>query len=163
MAHLIERLTATVPPECPRSSILHNDPKPDNCQFDPSDPDRVTSMFDWDMATLGDPLIDLGTMLTYWPDPGDSELDRARLPAGLAEMGLPARAEVIEQYIARTGFDVTNIAWYEAFASWKLIVVLEQLHHRHANGGSTDPRLGELGHRGPEIAVRLDRMLDRGA
>jgi aminoglycoside phosphotransferase (APT) family kinase protein len=162
MARLIERLTAAVPAESPQSSVLHNDAKPDNCQFDPSNPDRVKSMFDWDMATLGDPLVDLGTLLTYWPDTSDTELDVARLPAGLADMGLPARAEVVDRYVAQTGFDVTNIAWYEAFATWKLIVVLEQLYHRHASGGNTDTRLGELGRRGPDLAVRLDRMLARG-
>jgi aminoglycoside phosphotransferase (APT) family kinase protein len=64
----------------------------DNCQFDPADPDRVASIFDWDMATLGDPLIDLGTLLNYWPDPADPEdAQRASYP-GLAHMGLPTRA-----------------------------------------------------------------------
>ena len=59
-------------PNSPRPSILHNDYKLDNCQFDPSAPDRVKSIFDWDMATLGDPLVDLGTLLNYWPDPSDT-------------------------------------------------------------------------------------------
>ena len=56
-----------------RASIVHNDLKLDNCQFAPENPDHVTSIFDWDMTTLGDPLVDLGTLLNYWPDPMDTE------------------------------------------------------------------------------------------
>ena len=64
------RLAASMPAPT-RVSFVHNDLKLDNCQFDPQDPDRVTSIFDWDMTTLGEPMIDLGTLLNYWPDPTD--------------------------------------------------------------------------------------------
>jgi aminoglycoside phosphotransferase (APT) family kinase protein len=63
-----DRLRAAVP-EPQRVSVVHNDLEFDNCQFDPNDPDHVKSIFDWDMATLGDPLIDLGTLRGYWTDP----------------------------------------------------------------------------------------------
>ena len=69
-------------------SIVHNDLKLDNCQFDPADPDRVLSIFDWDMTTLGDPLIDVGTLLNYWPDPGDSDGAQRASNPGLTHMGL---------------------------------------------------------------------------
>ena len=89
MAELHNRLEATLP-EPQRVSLVHNDLKLDNCMFDPADPDRVTSFFDWDMTTLGDPLIDLGTLLNYWPDPSDS-LDAKRFShSGMDRMGLPA-------------------------------------------------------------------------
>ena len=91
------------------SSILHNDFKIDNCQFDPADPDRVHSIFDWDMATLGDPLVDLGTLLNYWPDPADPDDDRPLHVPGLEHMGLPSRAEVVARYAERTGFDVASV------------------------------------------------------
>ena len=69
---LFERVPASPPP-----TVLHNDFKLDNCQFSPTDPDRVVSVFDWDMATVGDPLVDLGTLLNYLPDPaGDSLSER---------------------------------------------------------------------------------------
>ena len=77
---------------CPpptRASIVHNDLKLDNCQFDPADPDRVQSIFDWDMATLGEPLVDLGTLLNYWPDPSDPPGARRVSHEGLLEMDLP--------------------------------------------------------------------------
>lgn len=159
MAGVTSRLAAATPVESSHVSVLHNDVKLDNCQFDPADPDRVTSMFDWDMTTLGDPLVDLGTLLNYWPDPGDTEDDRARTPDGLDEMGLPTRAEVVEHYAQRTGFDVSTVGWYEAFATWKTIVVIEQLHQRYLRGESTDPRMADLGVPGPSMTARVARML----
>ena len=79
MLEVADMLELTLPrPQ--RTAILHNDLKLDNCQFDPADPDRVHSVFDWDMATLGDPLVDVGTLLNYWPDPADARR-RGVLPA----------------------------------------------------------------------------------
>ena len=147
------RLAATVP----RSryvSILHNDFKLDNCQFDPADPDRVTSVFDWDQATLGDPLVDVGITLNYWPDPADVPGLEPILNPGTESLGLPSRAEVIDQYASRTGYDVDDVRWYEAFAAWKTAVVLQQLYARWVRGESTDPRMAE---RGPKVEGQLRR------
>jgi len=135
-------------------SILHNDYKLDNCQFDPHDPDRVKSVFDWDMATLGDPFIDLGITLNYWPDPADVDGLRPIVNPGMDDLGMPARAEVIERYASRTGFDVVDVRWYEAFAAWKTAVVLQQLYARWVRGESTDPRMAE---RGPMVADQARR------
>ncbi len=101
---------AAARPEPARAAVLHNDFKIDNCQFDPADPDRVHSVFDWDMATLGDPLVDLGTLLNYWPDPSDDPDDRPSHPAGQETMGLPDRSEVVRRYAAVTGADVSSIS-----------------------------------------------------
>ena len=159
MADVTRRLAEAMPAESTEVSVLHNDVKLDNCQFDPLNPDRVKSMFDWDMTTLGDPLVDLGTLLNYWPDPADTAEDRARTPEGLDEMGLPTRAEVVARYAERTGFDVAATPWFEAFATWKTIVVLEQLYQRYLRGESTDPRMVELGVPGPPMAGRVARLL----
>src|SRR5262249_21052805 len=105
-------------PRMSRVSIVHNDLKLDNCQFDPAGPHRVTSIFDWDMTTLGDPLIDLGTLLNYWPDPRDPDNAQRGTRPGLAQMGLPSRAEIVERYAARSGAAVADVAWWEAFALW---------------------------------------------
>ena len=95
MAVVGARLAATMPAGATQASILHNDYKIDNCQFDPIDPDRVTSIFDWDMATLGEPLVDLGVLLNYWPDPTDVDGARPLHVPGLEHMGLPSRREVV--------------------------------------------------------------------
>lgn len=158
---LDERLAAAIPASG-RVAILHNDFKIDNCQFDPADPDRVVSVFDWDMATLGDPLVDLGTLLNYWPDPLDAELPgELVMPPGLAAMGLPGRAEVVARYTARTGDDTSRIAWYEAYGCWKTAVILQQLYARYVRGETGDERMGTRGRAVGALARRGHAVLDR--
>ena len=147
-------------PRSPAPVVLHNDFKMDNCQFAPGEPDRVVSVFDWDMATLGDPLADVGMLLHYWPDPSDVEGDRPLHVPGMERMGLPTRAEVAGHYAARTGADLSGIAWYEAFASWKIAVVCQQLSIRYLRGESTDERMAEQAGFPPRLARRATRILE---
>jgi aminoglycoside phosphotransferase (APT) family kinase protein len=156
-----DRLARSIP-RSPHAAILHNDYKLDNCQFDPADPDRVRSVFDWDMATLGDPLVDLGTTLNYWPDPSDGDDGSGALVVpGVESLKLPTRAEVVERYAAVTGFDLDAIAWYEAFACWKTAVVLQQLYVRYLRGESTDERMAARGGLVEPQARRAATLLDR--
>jgi aminoglycoside phosphotransferase (APT) family kinase protein len=150
---------AATKPATRRASVLHNDFKIDNCQFDPANPDRVHSVFDWDMATLGDPLIDLGTLLNYWPDPADDPDNRPSHPVGQEAMGLPTRAEVVERYAAATGADLAAVSWYEAFGCWKTAIVIAQLHHRYLAGNSHDQRQGLKGDRIIPLARRAHAIL----
>jgi aminoglycoside phosphotransferase (APT) family kinase protein len=143
-----------------RVSIVHNDLKLDNCQFAPEDPDRVTSIFDWDMTTLGDPLVDLGTLLNYWPDPSDTEATQRGTRPELARIGLPTRAEITDRYAARTGADPTAVRWWEAFALWKTVVVVVQLHRRWVRGESTDPRMAHIADRAPSLVAAARVVLD---
>ena len=139
-----------------RVSLVHNDFKFDNCMFAEGDPDRVTSIFDWDMATLGDPLVDVGTLLSYWKDPADS-IDRSPT-IGLDMTNFISRTEVVDRYAA-AGHDVDNIDWYEAFATWKLAIVLQQLFNRFARGDTDDDRLAELGQHVQPLAEHANAML----
>jgi aminoglycoside phosphotransferase (APT) family kinase protein len=151
------RLSARVP-RSGRSGIVHNDYKVDNCQFLPGDPDRVTSVFDWDMATLGDTLVDLGTLLNYWPDTTvEPSSDAAFIVVpGMHALGLPDRNEVIERYAASSSHDLSNIAWYEAFGCWKTVVILQQLYARYVRGETTDQRMRD---RGDDVAPLARRAL----
>jgi aminoglycoside phosphotransferase (APT) family kinase protein len=150
------RLEASVPaPQ--RVSVLHNDLKFDNCQFQPENPDRVTSIFDWDMATLGDPLIDLGTLRGYWSESTDPA------PRGTRPMGandeFPTRAAITRRYAEVTGLDMSHINWYEAFAMWKTAVVVQQIYIRYARGQTKDERFARIAERAPlllEAAARLE-------
>jgi aminoglycoside phosphotransferase (APT) family kinase protein len=153
MEEIHRRLAAAVP-EPQRVSLLHNDLKLDNCQFDPADPDRVKSIFDWDMATLGDPLVDLGTLLGYWPEPGDPA-PRAVRPTG-ADDAFPSRAAVVERYAAATGLDMERVAWYEAFALWKTAVVVQQIYIRYKRGQTRDERFASYPDR---IPILVDQAL----
>jgi aminoglycoside phosphotransferase (APT) family kinase protein len=158
VAEVGQELIATRPATV-RTSVLHNDFKLDNCQFDPADPDRVHSVFDWDMATLGDPLVDLGILLNYWPDPADDPDNRPSHPVGQESLGLPTRTEVIARYAATTGADVASVSWYEAFGSWKTAIVIAQLYHRYLQGDSHDLRQGLKGDRIVPLARRAATIL----
>jgi len=147
-------------PRPSRVSIVHNDLKLDNCQFDPADPDRVVSIFDWDMTTLGDPLVDLGTLLNYLPDPGDPEGAERTSHPGLAGMGLPERAEIVAHYARRAGAEVAAVWWWEAFALWKTVVVVQQLHRRWVRGESQDPRMAHIADRMPALIAAAQIVLD---
>jgi aminoglycoside phosphotransferase (APT) family kinase protein len=142
-----------------RAAILHNDLKVDNCQFDPANPDQVHSVFDWDMATLGDPLVDVGTLLNYWPDPSDKPGDRGRYPDGQEALGLPSRAEILAVYADVTGLDLSGIGWYQAFGAWKTAVVMQQLYDRYLRGETSDERMASRRDQVPELAARARRVL----
>jgi aminoglycoside phosphotransferase (APT) family kinase protein len=148
-------------PASGRVAILHNDLKVDNCQFDPADPDRVKSVFDWDMATLGDPLIDLGILINYWPDPSDDGDDRGLYIDGMERMGLPTHAEVLDRYARQSGIDLSDVWWYVAFAAWKTAVVRQQLYDRYVRGETTDPRMAFQGERVLELGQRAERLLQK--
>jgi aminoglycoside phosphotransferase (APT) family kinase protein len=145
------QLAATVP-AAQRIAFVHNDLKPDNVQFDPADPDRAKSIFDWDMTTIGDPLIDLGTLIQYWPDASDSDFATLTSQPGMLAMGLPSRAEVAARYSDRTGARLDALAWWTAFAYWKTAVVVMQLYTRYLRGESRDARMVAIGERAPRLA-----------
>ncbi|WGX96091.1 phosphotransferase family protein [Nocardioides sp. L-11A] len=152
-AALVTALPATA-----RDAIVHNDFKTDNCQFAPGDPDVVVSVFDWDMATLGDPLVDLGTLLNYWP--GDDGSPALAIP-GLENLGLPTKGEVVARYAERSGLDVdrATVDWYEAFGCWKTAVIMQQLYDRHLRGETSDPRMAERGAQVQSLGERALALL----
>ena len=137
------------------AALVHNDFKVDNCQFAAGDPDVVTSVFDWDMATLGDPLTDLGTLLNYWPDgttPADGVPGRGARRAARPRRG---RRSAMPR---GPGQDLTrgDVAWYEAFGCWKTAVIMQQLYVRHLRGESADDRMTA---RGEQVGRIADRAL----
>lgn len=152
-----ELLAAGIPASAP-ATIVHNDFKIDNCQFATGDPDTVTSVFDWDMATLGDPLTDLGTLLNYWPD---SDGVGAMAVPGLEKLGLPSREQVVERYAERVSVSLTlqDLAWYEAFGCWKTAIILQQLYVRYLRGETTDERMSERGEQVQALAARALKLL----
>lgn len=143
-------------PRTRSTAIVHNDFKIDNCQFDPSEPDVVKSVFDWDMATIGDPLTDLGTLLFYWPD-ADSSVPNV-LP-GIHELGLQSKTQVVTRYaeITNQPLEPSDLSWYEAFGAWKTAVIMQQLYARYLRGETKDPRMAG---RGAQVADLSERACD---
>ena len=146
MDRLVEWLSARMPSPV-EATLLHNDYKLDNVMLDPADPARIVAVLDWEMAALGDPLIDLGILLCYWPQPGDPAERRDSISAVTAAPGWPSRAELVDRYAAATGRDVSRIDYYEVFAIFKLAVVLQQIYRRYHIGQTSDGRFAVLDQR----------------
>jgi aminoglycoside phosphotransferase (APT) family kinase protein len=142
-------LAASVPvPQA--TTILHNDYKLDNTMVDGSG--RIVAVFDWDMATQGDPLVDVGTVLAYWADPRDPTypIFGARAVTLTPYM---AKAEVIERYSAATGFDLSAIRYFEGLALYRIAVIIEQIYARYAAGQTSDDRFAAFEPLAPILAA----------
>jgi aminoglycoside phosphotransferase (APT) family kinase protein len=141
-AWLIERL----PTEPERSALVHGDFKLDNVMLYAGDVGRLVGVFDWEMAAVGDPLIDLGILLAYWVHVSTAEA-RDAVSTVTQREGWFTRAEILERYTERTGLNLSNITFYEVFAVFKLAVVLQQIFYRYHRGQTDDPRFATLDER----------------
>jgi aminoglycoside phosphotransferase (APT) family kinase protein len=132
---LRDELVRTLPHQR-AEAIVHGDYRLDNTVLHPTAPGRIVAVLDWEMSTLGDPFTDLGALLVFWSEEADDAvLAAARIVAPVtAAEGFPTRSEVIERYAARTGFDVTDADWYQAFAFFKLAVICQGIAARAAGG-----------------------------
>jgi len=140
MAWLEENRSPDSGPGC----IVHNDFRLDNLVLDPVDPMRIVGVLDWEMATLGDPLMDLGASLAYWVEQSD--------PAGLQAMrmmptnadGAPTRAEVVARYAAKSGLEVGDFSFYYCYGLFRLAVIVQQIYYRSYHGQTEDPRFRNM-------------------
>ncbi len=138
--------------------IVHNDYKLDNLMLDAADCGRVAAVLDWEMATVGDPLVDLGMALCYWAPPADTGAVRC-LSRG---PGWFTAQEVIERYAAGTGFDVSNAGYYHVFGVFKLAVIIQQIYYRYHVGQTRDERFRGFGERARALAEAGREMAERG-
>jgi aminoglycoside phosphotransferase (APT) family kinase protein len=114
----------------------------------------VVGVFDWEMSTIGDPLVDFGIALGYWrelDDPPDL-LATSEGAAHTTAPGFMSREELIHRYATRTGRDVSNMPFYWAWAHWKTATVVEQIYVRYVHGQTTDPRFKGMGTQAPALA-----------
>jgi aminoglycoside phosphotransferase (APT) family kinase protein len=101
------------------------------------------AVYDWDMATRGDPLADLGTLMASWYEEGEERSTLAPMPT--TAPGWMSRAEALGRYAEKSGRDLANIDWFVVFGTWKLAVVLQQIYIRWLRGQTEDPRFEPLG------------------
>jgi aminoglycoside phosphotransferase (APT) family kinase protein len=158
---VIKWLTDRIPPDpvpgTNPATLVHNDFKLDNVMLDKDDPTRVVAVLDWEMCSVGDPLIDLGLLLSYWGQEGDPKVRYELLGAVTVQPGWMTRQELVDRYAEKTGRDLSGIAFYETFAIFKVAVVLQQIYYRYVNGQTHDERFKDFGHCVVELGkVALD-------
>ncbi|MCB2145302.1 MAG: phosphotransferase family protein [Deltaproteobacteria bacterium] len=138
-------LSAGMPPDHPKPALIHNDYKFDNVILDPADLTRIIGVLDWEMATIGDPLMDLGASLGYWVQPDDSEELKLIRTLPTHARGMMTRRQIVELYEKKTGTAINNFAWYYCFGLFRLAVIAQQIYYRFFHGQTTDKRFSMLG------------------
>jgi aminoglycoside phosphotransferase (APT) family kinase protein len=124
-------------------TLLHNDWRLDNMAVSPDDPGLCVAVYDWDMATRGDPLADVGTLMASWYEEGEERSTLAPMPT--TAPGWMGRRETLQRYGEISGRDLSRIDWYVVFGTWKLGVVLQQIYIRWLRGQTEDARFEPLG------------------
>ncbi len=125
-------------------SLIHNDYKYDNVVFEDNSWQAVTAVLDWEMATLGDPLMDLGTSLGYWTMQGDHEFVKQGIPSPTIFKGNPSRSDIVEQYAKKSGQQVDHLVFYYVYGLFKIAVIAQQIYYRYKMGYTADKRFANL-------------------
>jgi aminoglycoside phosphotransferase (APT) family kinase protein len=159
MLETAEWLRANMPrPQAP--AFLHNDYKYDNVLLNPADLTEILGVLDWEMSTVGDPLMDLGASLAYWCESDDGDFLKSFNITWLS--GNLTRNEVIEKYAKKTGRDVSDILFYYVFGLYKNVVIMQQIYARWKAGLTKDPRFGALIYGIHELSKMGVRAIRRG-
>jgi aminoglycoside phosphotransferase (APT) family kinase protein len=144
-------------------SLIHWDYRLDNVMFHAELPVRVRSVLDWEVATIGDPLIDLGWLLSMWKEPNDTLVTwPGNLPLHMTRGAddIPTRKELADRYGAKTGRDLTHLAFYTVLGLFKLAALMEAAYARHVAGKGDDPLMASMEQRVPDLARQALRFAD---
>jgi aminoglycoside phosphotransferase (APT) family kinase protein len=144
-------------------TIIHNDYKFDNVVYDSERFERIVGVLDWEMATLGDPLMDLGTTLCYWVEPRDADGLKNLAFAPTTLPGMWTRAQLAQRYAEKSGRDLDDIVFYYVFGLYKTAVVLQQIYFRYQQGLTKDPRFAALNLGVGLLAERAVQAIDERA
>lgn len=159
MERLTEWLVAHLPPDPVRPAVVHGDFKLDNVLLDPADLGRIVAVFDWEMSALGDPLVDVGILLAYWA-PTSPPSQRDALTTVTDRPGWLSHDAIIARYAARSGQDVSGLAFYETFALFKIAVVIQQIFYRYSRRQTDDARFATFGDRVVYLARQAWELTD---
>ncbi|MCH7661694.1 MAG: phosphotransferase family protein [Euryarchaeota archaeon] len=148
-------------PDSHPHTLVHGDYKLDNVMFGPGETPELIGVFDWEMATLGDPRADLGWMLSYWRDSKDPAPSIPELTTRFMEReGYSSRRELVDRWESQTGYSFENDRFYRALAVYKLAGLGEMFFRRYLEGNSDDPMYPKMEDRVPALAARAKRIID---
>jgi aminoglycoside phosphotransferase (APT) family kinase protein len=134
--------------------LIHNDYKYDNIVFKDATWQEVSAVLDWEMATLGDPLMDLGTSLGYWTVATDHDFVKQGIPSPTIFEGNPIRSEIAQMYAQKSGRNLDNLVFYYVFGLFKIAVIAQQIYYRYSKGWTTDSRFANL-NKAAELCCKL--------
>jgi aminoglycoside phosphotransferase (APT) family kinase protein len=144
------------------SGIIHNDYKFDNLVLNPENPVEITGILDWEMATIGDPLMDLGCSIAYWINREDAEdVQLMRMMPTNAE-GMMTRKELVDLYIDKSGREINNFNFYYCFGLFRLAVIAQQIYYRFYHGQTKDKRFAQLAFAVALLEIRAKRVVEGG-
>ena len=149
-----------LPPEPTQVRIVHGDYRLDNVIFTQARPPRLLGIVDWELATLGDPLSDLGWLLAFWREPTDEPHLLPILSPVMEQPGFPSRAELTARYAEQSGIKLPDLNYYVVFAMWRMAVLLENHWSRHVKGTAAGFDFAYLETAGPAFAARLRRLAE---
>ena len=152
-------LDANRPSEVGSGCVIHNDFRLDNLVLASDDPRAVVGVLDWEMATLGDPLMDLGASLAYWVERGDPpEMQAMRMMPTNAEAA-PTRAEVVTRYAELSGLEIPSFDFYLCYGLFRLAGIVQQIYYRAYHGQTADPRFQHLNHWVAVLAAAAEKLI----
>jgi aminoglycoside phosphotransferase (APT) family kinase protein len=149
-------------PESPPSTIVHGDYRLGNTMLAQGSPARLVAILDWEMATIGDPLADVGYMMIQWTQAGDQQNQKFNLQRVTAQPGFPTRHELVTRYEQRSGRAMQALDWYVTLALWKAVAFMEGNYKRAISGATDDPYLKSFGEGVVELAERALDVTQHG-
>jgi aminoglycoside phosphotransferase (APT) family kinase protein len=144
------------------SSLVHNDYKFDNLLLDAHDLTKIVAVLDWEMCTLGDPLLDFGTVLAYWVQKDDPAPMQTYAFGPTQLPGSMTRRQLTDYYGEKSGFDTSNVLFYYAFGLYKVAVIIQQIYWRYAQGFTKDERFAQFNKQVAALAQEAARTIDEG-
>jgi aminoglycoside phosphotransferase (APT) family kinase protein len=144
------------------ASLVHNDYKFDNIMLDPTDLTRIVAVLDWEMCTLGDPMMDFGTVLAYWVEAGDPPALQTHAFGPTQLAGSMTRRELVDYYGEKSGYDTSNVLFYYAFGLYKVAVIIQQIYYRFAQGFTKDERFAHFDKQVAALANEAQRAIGEG-
>lgn len=150
-------------PEDRAICVIHNDFRFDNAVLNPDNPFEVIGILDWEMATLGDPLMDLGNSLAYWVQADDDGPFQMMRRQPTHRPGMMTRDEVVEYYLERSNLEVDNFDYYEVYGLFRLAGIVQQIYYRYYHGQTQDKRFAGFGHAANYLQQRCERLIDQSS
>jgi aminoglycoside phosphotransferase (APT) family kinase protein len=161
MEYLMDYFPRCIPPQ-KASSLVHNDYKFDNLLLDAGDLTKIVAVLDWEMCTLGDPMLDFGTVLAYWVEARDPPHLQTHAFGPTQLPGSMSRRELTEYYAEKSGFDTSHVLFYYAFGLYKVAVVVQQIYYRWLHGFTKDDRFAHMNKQVAVLAKEARRAISEG-